>query len=265
MFLGNAAAAASVAASLAANDTGKKKKKKKEKEKKGDEDEIVEKVVETPTKIVSLSSQPAQSTPTSSSSHSHSQSQSQLPQETHKSATKTHSHAPPVIASTPSMPVVIAPVIPASAPSATAHGDVVSRDDLLSYLLAMGFPESECLAAISSCGLNVDNAISWLCDRPTPAPAAPAKTKSNVESKETKKVASGKPPQPPSSSSSSSNTTSLNTSSSLSSSASSNTQELDAQLKLQKDKEHKEEQRRINRAWNARVPQQRAEEERKKV
>lgn len=143
------------------------------------------------------------------------------------------------------MPVVIAPVIPNSAPSATVHGDVKSRDDLISHLLNMGFPESECLAAISSCGLNVDDAISWLCDRPNGVlNHAQAKSKSTTsESKEIKKVVSGKPPQPPPS----------------------NTQEIDAQLKYQKDKEHKEEQRRINRAWNARVPQQRAEEERKKV
>lgn len=149
---------------------------------------------------------------------------------------KSSTH-PPHKTSIPVLPTsanVIAPIIPTPAPTATVLGDVVSRDDLLSHLLAMGFAESDCLAAISSCGLNVDMAISWLCDRPSPS-----KEKSSA-SKEQKKGAG-------------------------TSSSALTTQELDAQLKLQKDKEHKEEQRRINRAWNARVPQQRAEEERKKV
>lgn len=123
---------------------------------------------------------------------------------------------------------VIAPIIPTPAPVANVLGDVVSRDDLLSHLLNMGFPESDCLAAISSCGLNVDMAVSWLCDRP-----AQPKTK-QLDPKEAKKTPGKAIPTP--------------------------TQEVDSQLKSQKDREQKEEQRRINRAWNAR-----AEEERKKV
>lgn len=226
-------AAIVAATTLTTNDSGKKKKKKKEKEKdkKNDDDEVTEKSVESSPNV----SKPASIQPST---------QPQLIQEIQKPISKSSSHNTPIIVSTPSMPVVIAPVIPISTPSATVDGDVKSRDDLLSYLLTMGFPESECLAAISSCGLNVDDAISWLCDRPNGlSNHAPGKTKSNIsETKEIKKVPNGKPPQPPST-----------------------LQETDIQLKYQKDKEHKEEQRRINRAWNARVPQQRAEEERKKV
>jgi hypothetical protein len=154
-----------------------------------------------------------------------------------KSAHHT-SHPPPVVTG-------IVPVIPTPAPAANVLGDVVSRDDLLSHLLAMGFAESDCLAAISSCGLNVDMAVSWLCDPPSPSQP---KSKT-AEAKESKKSSANKAvpiPNP-------------------GASASASAQELDAQLKAQKDKEHKEEQRRINRAWNARVPHQRAEEERKKV
>jgi hypothetical protein len=135
----------------------------------------------------------------------------------------------------------IVPVIPTPAPAANVLGDVVSRDDLLSHLLAMGFAESDCLAAISSCGLNVDMAVSWLCDPPSPSQP---KSKA-AEAKESKKASANRAPP--------------------AAIPSPSAQELDAQLKLQKDKEHKEEQRRINRAWNARVPHQRAEEERKKV
>lgn len=154
-----------------------------------------------------------------------------------KSTTNTpqkSSTNPPHKAATPVLPTsanVIAPIIPTPAPTATVLGDVVSRDDLLSHLLAMGFAEADCLAAISSCGLNVDMAISWICDRPSPPKTKAPEQKKGV----------GNSPSAPT------------------------PQEWDAQLKLQKDKEHKEEQRRINRAWNARVPQQRAEEERKKV
>lgn len=46
--------------------------------------------------------------------------------------------------------------------------EVGSRDELLDHLLAMGFPEAECMRAINVCGLNVDNAITWLCDQPKP-------------------------------------------------------------------------------------------------
>jgi hypothetical protein len=178
----------------------------------------------TPEALPAPSASAAKSTP--------SQDSQQKPASTPQKSS-THPHKTPT-AVLPSAANVIAPIIPTPAPTATVLGDVVSRDDLLSHLLAMGFAESDCLAAISSCGLNVDMAISWLCD-----PPPPSQTKAG-DSKEQKK-ATGTSVSAPS------------------------PQELDAQLKLQKDKEHKEEQRRINRAWNARVPQQRAEEERKKV
>lgn len=229
---------------------GKKKKKEKKKEKeKEKEKKIEDEIIEKPAEI---------SPPSNNSKSIPTVSHPQIIPEIQKPTSKLPSQVSPIIVSTPSMPVVIAPVISTPGPSVTVSGDAVSRDDLLSHLLTMGFPESECLAAISSCGLNVDRAITWLCERPNTTPA-PAKSKSNIpESKETKKVATGKPPQSP--------TSTASIVSSLSSpSATNNNQEVDAQLKYQKDKEQKEEQRRINRAWNARVPQQRAEEERKKV
>jgi hypothetical protein len=196
---------------LVASEGSKKKKKKKDKK---NEDLPAEAPTES---VGSVSRSPVLTT-------------NQTP-----AASKGVLSAPPILISSPSMSTIVAPVIPIPEPSANVLGDVVSRDDLLSHLLNMGFAESDCLAAISSCGLNVDMAISWLCDRPTPA----QKSKTS-EVKDAKKSTPAKSP-------------------------SISLEQTDAQLKSQKDKEHKEEQRRINRAWNARVPQQRAEEERKKV
>lgn len=132
-------------------------------------------------------------------------------------------------------------------PSLDIVAEIRSRDELLDHLLAMGFSEQDCMAAITACGLNVDMAISWLCDdrrqtkpagnAPT-APAPPASTQ----------------PHP-----------SIPSDSKKMSSSSAAAAELEAQAKAQKEKDLKEELRRINRAWNAKVPYQRQEEERKKV
>lgn len=87
----------------------------------------------------------------------------------------------------------------------------------------MGFAEADCLSAITFCGLDVDKAISWLCDN---------KPQITIPS-EPKKLTPIIP------------------------------QESEA-VRAQKEKE-KEAQRRIHREWNAKVPHQRVEEERKKV
>ena len=45
-------------------------------------------------------------------------------------------------------------------------GVVASRDELVDHLLAMGFTEPDCLAAIALYGNDMDRALSWLCERP---------------------------------------------------------------------------------------------------
>jgi hypothetical protein len=45
--------------------------------------------------------------------------------------------------------------------------NVLSRDELVDNLLTMGFPEADCLAAVSRYGTDFDRAISWLCERPS--------------------------------------------------------------------------------------------------
>jgi hypothetical protein len=167
--------------------------------------------------------------------------------------------APPLKASPAPSATLTAPSTPSSKPSAIdAISEVKSRDELLDHLLAMGFAEADCLAAISACGLNVDMSISWLCDRPANAPTPPSQKSSKPASSNLSdaKDSGKKGPVVPA----------KNPSTPLSVSAPPPPPpDADALLKAQKDKEHKEELRRINRAWNARVPQQRAEEERKKV
>ncbi len=138
-------------------------------------------------------------------------------------------------------------------PSLDVVAEIRSRDELLDHLLAMGFAENDCLAAIIACGLNVDMAISWLCDHP-PQPhnkAAPVTA----------------PSAPVNISSSTTDNRKANQGSSATSSTVSHTSatELEAQAKAKSEKDLKEELRRINREWNAKVPYQRQEEERKKV
>ena len=50
--------------------------------------------------------------------------------------------------------------------SEAAVVDVASRDELVHHLLAMGFSEPDCLAAIALYGKDMDRALSWLCERP---------------------------------------------------------------------------------------------------
>lgn len=54
---------------------------------------------------------------------------------------------------------------------------VASRDELVDRLLAMGFKEADCLAAISLYGTDVDRAISWLCEKPASAPSSSSDSK----------------------------------------------------------------------------------------
>ncbi|RYH32199.1 hypothetical protein EON65_01090 [archaeon] len=145
-----------------------------------------------------------------------------------------------------------------SAPSVNASNSVnflagmsvASRDELVDRLLAMGFAETDCLQAISRYGTDIDQAISWLCERPpsgasqvesvikevsAPAPVnRVAKTTTKIESKGGSQAASA----------------TASASDALKS-------DPEAALRLQKERE---ELRRINRAWNAR-----AEDEKRKV
>jgi hypothetical protein len=142
----------------------------------------------------------------------------------------------------------------------------VSRDELLDHLLAMGFPEADCLTALSVCGKDIDLAITWLCEHPpgTPAPA-PAKSaptaqpQSKPSAQQTPSKSTGgnsgsnsnnasKTPTPKTAAPPAVTTPAANTSAAA-----------DAAAK-QKEKDLKEEMRRINRAWNAK-----AEDEKKKV
>ena len=116
---------------------------------------------------------------------------------------------------------------------------IASRDEVMDRLLAMGFKESDCLSSISLYGTDVDRAISWLCERPASSEEdnKPILKEDVVVSKTNPKAS-----------------TTNQTSTSATSPA---PPVLDAQAKLQKEKE---ELRRINRAWNAK-----AEDEKKKV
>jgi Ankyrin repeats (3 copies) len=153
--------------------------------------------------------------------------------------------------------VVTPVVIPAPRPSSAvvAVVDVASRDELVDHLLAMGFPEPDCLAAISLYGRDLDRALSWLCDRPSVPPSGSA-------------TGGATPGNTDLNSSGSSRTISRDEGSSsagvgnaVSSVAgctvgSTNTES----MRVQKEKDLKEELRRINRAWN-----RKAEDEKKKV
>lgn len=127
------------------------------------------------------------------------------------------------------LPSSAPPVSTASASALAIASEQISRDELLDRLLGMGFPESECMAAISACGNNADLAISWLCERPSKPDVKPvAKTASSSK---------------PSAQQSSPKVVVLETKESI-----------------LKDKERSEELRRINRAWNMK-----AEDEFRKV
>ena len=121
------------------------------------------------------------------------------------------------------------PAPPASSGGKVTVVDVASRDELVDHLLAMGFQEADCLSAISLYGKDVDKALSWLCDRPAV----------------------------PEVSSSSSSTAGVKPGAVSDDSASAS--QIEA-VRLQKEKDHKEELRRVNRAWNMK-----AEDEKKRV
>lgn len=123
-------------------------------------------------------------------------------------------------------PVVESAPVSTAAALEAAEAEIRSRDELLEHLLAMGFAENDCYAAITACGINMEEAISWLCDRPA-----------MMNSKTTTAVANKREMED---------------------------KAREERAKEQKEKDLKEELRRINRAWNAKVPQQRAEEEEKK-
>lgn len=139
------------------------------------------------------------------------------------------------------------PAAPQPTINAQAEMSVSSRDEMVDRLLAMGFRESDCLNAISLYGTDVDQAISWLCERPavsTPTAAAPARP---LEA-ETSKAAEPVPAAAP---------MTLAAAMAAGAAMSSARPAPSSSAKLQKEKE---ELRRINRAWN-----QKAEEEKRKV
>lgn len=135
---------------------------------------------------------------------------------------------------------------------------IVSRDELVDRLLSMGFREADCLTAITLYGTDIDQAISWLCDRPNPTSSIDNKSSGRVLSREgsmkgnttesnaaaSTNVTSSQPQQ---------TTSAPKTVSKESSLASTIDQTAELQMK-------KEEMRRINRAWNAKT-----EDEKRKV
>lgn len=118
--------------------------------------------------------------------------------------------------------------------SLVAATDLISRDEMLENLINMGFPEADCMAAIVACGTNIDRAISWLCERPNLS--APNSSHASAQAK----VAS----------------TQVQTSKTANSVAA---------VPKEKEKDHKEELRRINKAWNQKAEDElkRQEQERK--
>jgi hypothetical protein len=114
-------------------------------------------------------------------------------------------------------------------------GDLISRDEMLDNLISMGFAEQDCLAAILACGRNIDLAISWLCERPQPPVPKSIKKQPTVHPPAKHTVGS-----------------------SMSSAASRTSQGVGSKEAAAAG--HKEELRRINKAWNMK-----AEDEMKKV
>jgi len=132
--------------------------------------------------------------------------------------------------------------------NAIAEMSVSSRDEMVDRLLAMGFREADCLHAISLYGTDIDQAISWLCDRPAVAAPAAAVPSSKVPEEvsrpvDASPVASGHMTLAAAMAAGAAMTTAPTTPGSAAT--------------LQKEKE---ELRRINRAWNAK-----AEDEKRKV
>lgn len=143
------------------------------------------------------------------------------------------------------------PAVPAPQPTinALAEMSVSSRDEMVDHLLAMGFRESDCLHAISLYGTDVDQAISWLCERPAPATPNTTPARPNVEDEASKAA------EAPTATAAAPMT--LAAAMAAGAAMSSSGPAPSSAVKLQKEKE---ELRRINRAWNAK-----AEEEKRKV
>ena len=153
--------------------------------------------------------------------------------------------------------VVTPVVIPVPRPNSAvvAVVDVASRDELVDHLLAMGFPEPDCLAAISLYGRDLDRALSWLCDRPSVPPSGSATGGATPGNADLNSNGSSRPISRDEASSS------IGAGSAVSQVSgctvgSTNTES----MRVQKEKDLKEELRRINRAWN-----RKAEDEKKKV
>lgn len=134
--------------------------------------------------------------------------------------------------------------------NALAEMSVSSRDEMVDRLLAMGFREADCLQAISLYGTDIDQAISWLCERPAVTTAAPVPSATSGNNNKAEEVAR------PSDASPSSGHMTLAAAMAAGAAMSSPSAPGSA-AKLQKEKE---ELRRINRAWNAK-----AEDEKRKV
>ena len=130
--------------------------------------------------------------------------------------------------------------------------NVASRDELVDHLLAMGFAESDCFSAISLFGKDLDRALSWLCDRPTQSVDNDVSTVGTRHARSSPLTGG--------------NSSSANASVSVGGSSGSAALTADGAcptadaVQLQKEKDHREELRRVNRAWNLK-----AEDEKKKV
>lgn len=160
------------------------------------------------------------------------------------------------------------PMIASMEPKITVV-DVASRDELVNHLLAMGFQESDCLAAISLYGKDLDKSLSWLCDNPM-VPKGCLNSSDIISSSSTSGGTSGNNgvcnyrnvnlavhvpiaaniSKPKNIKASSQSTVQIATQLNSDNEA----------IRLQKETDLKEELRRINRAWN-----QKAEEEKRRV
>lgn len=149
---------------------------------------------------------------------------------------------------------------------------IASRDELVDRLLAMGFREADCLVAISLYGTDIDQAISWLCDRPAPAALLQRDTSKTKGAEVTIGTASKVEPlnavtaKPVFGSTSTTTPTLSNPSTEATAASSTNanssvaTSTAAVQVVVPMMQKEKEELRRINRAWNAK-----AEDEKRKV
>lgn len=172
------------------------------------------------------------------------------------------------------------PTVPAATPTkkinptttttSSMEMSIASRDELVDRLLAMGFREADCLVAISLYGTDIDQAISWLCDRPAPAALLQrdaSKTKgveatTGTASKvEPLNAVTAKPVVGSTTASTLSNpSTEATAASSTNANSSVATSTAVVQVVVPMMQKEKEELRRINRAWNAK-----AEDEKRKV